>query len=88
MVFSMTGMTEGGTYKNRYEIGPKYWFVKDYFLHVQMAWTTLVIHIGEHKIDTSRPLVLTVEVPVAVQRDAAASEIDPTAGLNPNFGDG
>jgi hypothetical protein len=46
-----------------YRIGSGQWFIKDYFLYIQMAWTTLVIHVGDIKYDENKSLKLRIEIP-------------------------
>ena len=57
------GSTDTAKYTD-YEIGPGQWFIKDYFLHVRLAWTTIQIHVGDVKADETKSLKFRVEIPL------------------------
>lgn len=43
---------------------PPNWFIHDYFMYVKLAWTTLVIHVGDIKPDLSKPMKIKLEIPI------------------------
>lgn len=56
-----------------HEIGPGQWFVRDYFLYVKLAWTTLQIHVGDVDADETASLKFRIEVPRLSAPDGKAS---------------
>lgn len=37
-------------------------FINDYFLYAQHAWFMLAMHVGDIKIDQSKPIKITISV--------------------------
>jgi hypothetical protein len=59
-VYSMVG--GGGT--TNIEVGPKYWFVKDYYLYVHVGSIMLTTHVGDVAYDDTKPLKIRIELPL------------------------
>ena len=63
MTMSIIGGYDDEKRYTDYEIGPGQWFIKDYFLHVRLAWTTIQIHVGDVKADETKFLKFRIEIP-------------------------
>lgn len=63
LVFSSTGdYDDNFTYKEM-EIGPKFWFINNYYLFVNIAYESFVFHVGDIKYDPTKNLKIKVQIP-------------------------
>lgn len=63
LVCSSTGnYDENFTYKEM-EIGPDYWFIKNYRLYIQLGWELAIFHVGDIQFDNTKNLKIKFQVP-------------------------
>ena len=61
---SLLGRKDKEKYIYEYTFQPGNWFVKDYFLFIQTAWFNHVCHVGDVDYDITKPIKVTIEVPL------------------------
>lgn len=65
---SKTGRKYKKFYRETIEVAPSHWFVKNYFLYVELAWERFKFHVGDKKIDTTNNLKIIIDIPMIKEK--------------------